>query len=65
MDIHFVYNECSLLAENIYYSASINTMSNESSVAVVWKTQYENTCLKVIKKRGIKFLEFKKYIFML
>lgn len=44
MDINFVYNEYSLLAENIYCIASINTMSNESSVAVVWKTQYENTC---------------------
>jgi len=48
MDIHFVYNEYSLLAENIYYIASTNTMSNESSVAVVWKTKYENACLKNI-----------------
>jgi len=48
MDIHFVYKEYSLLEENIYYIASTNTMSNESSVAVFWKTQYENACFKNI-----------------
>jgi hypothetical protein len=54
MDIHFVNKICSLLAENIYYIASINTMSNESSVVVIWKTQYENACLKIIFKKRYK-----------